>query len=382
MRRRKVQSADLVKYNANIRGKNVGDCVKRSLSLATGMSYQDTEKELHEAVKKRYSRGMAPDDAWKHSSVYDKVISAHGGTKHDHDEVELATLEDFVDNVLPAKGTYLITTGSKPDTHNHIVCVIDGKVYDSWDSRDQYVWCYYTFGDDIKVERNSEIDIANMSGEDIIKLLEKFNYFERIEKKAQGMLKRKGYEDAIFQFRSTDALNYKVITNCKVLFQPLNDTDKSRIYNFKLEIIATPFETAESFEKLINKVIDVRLYDRMYSIFQNEVQHKEAEEVKSKVRSKANERTEGRLNKNISLYSNEAKFFKTLPGWAQALATYFSINQPGQFSDSYEIYMIPLPDDPYHDQDDVIMIQGFDAAEFKRNLQHYHDTYEERHDDY
>ena len=374
----KIQSADLVKYNANERGKNVGDCVKRSLSLAFGMDYNNVGKELMNKVKevmpKSYARGE--DSLWKRSGVYDKVIADHGGIKHPHSEIDgLYTLEEFVDNVLPEKGTFLVTTGRKPETHDHIVCVIDGTVYDSWDSRDQYPYCYYSFGDDFKVERGAEIDIANLSEAQIEGLLDKANYYDRIAQKAYKMLEKAGYKDAKFDVTGMAVIHYKISTNCRITFPPSQYTGKIRNYSFKLELVCSPFETKESFNKLIEKVVNVRTYDRVYAILQNEKQEQEGEEVLQARMGYASDATKKRLSKTLYMLRNEQKLYDSLPGWARALTTYIDINQPGEFSDSYEIHLVPLPGDPYNDEDDFVIITAFDAQELRRKLQEYHDTF-------
>ena len=375
----KIKSAQLVSYNANERGKNVGDCVKRSLSLATDTSYSDIGKELMKKVKEIYPRSYSQgqDGLWKRSNVYDKVIEAHGGTKHKHEEVDgIITLEDFVDNVLPKKGTFLITTGSKPGTHNHIVCVIDGKVYDSWDSRNEYVWCYYTF-DNVTTERKAEVDVASLNYDQVQNLLDDLDFAQRVKAKVEGMLHKKGYDNAVFKISRLGVINYKITLGCKLEFPPFAGQDKWRNYSFKVDIVASPFETAESFAKLVDKAVNVRTYDRVYAILQNEKEEHAGWEVLDKLSQYDDEYLKKRLHKNLYMTTAERRFFNTLPGWARALTTYISINQPGEYSDSYELYMVPLPDDPYHPQSDTIMIRGFDADDFRHHLEHYRETYKE-----
>ena len=185
---RRINSADLVKYNANIRGKNVGDCVKRALSLATNSSYNDISKELLEAMHEIYKH---PDeDEWKRPTVFNHVIAAHGGSRPLKPKGDVYTLGDFVDNVLGHEGTFLVTTGKQPGTLSHIVCIIDGKIYDSWDSSNQYVYNYYTF-DDVVLERKSGLDIAKMQYSEVQDLLEDLNYADRLRDKASAMLSKK-----------------------------------------------------------------------------------------------------------------------------------------------------------------------------------------------
>lgn len=45
----KVNSATLVEYNANDRGKNAPDCVKRAISMAFSIPYSEVSKALREA---------------------------------------------------------------------------------------------------------------------------------------------------------------------------------------------------------------------------------------------------------------------------------------------------------------------------------------------
>ena len=100
-----IISADLVRYNANIRGKNVGDCVKRSLSLAFNIDYGQLEKELQQAAHKMYR--VPPENAYRRSIVYNEVIYAHGGSKPKEID-ETIKLGDFIDNELPDKEYFLL----------------------------------------------------------------------------------------------------------------------------------------------------------------------------------------------------------------------------------------------------------------------------------
>ena len=49
---RKIESAELVRYNANSSGKMSPDCVKRALSLAFDVPYSQIAKMLNEEMKK------------------------------------------------------------------------------------------------------------------------------------------------------------------------------------------------------------------------------------------------------------------------------------------------------------------------------------------
>lgn len=141
--KRFIRSADYVQYNANNRGTRTGDCVKRALSLAFDMSYSDIGKLLNEKMKeKRVYK-------WNIPSVYKSVAKELGASAWidvTGEDGKPMKLSDWVDNYADSSKTYLVHTG--PLRHvgegysvkrNHIVCVRDGKVWDSWDSRNEYV---------------------------------------------------------------------------------------------------------------------------------------------------------------------------------------------------------------------------------------------------
>lgn len=117
--------------NPNPNGSYVGDCVVRAIAIATGKSWYDTFVELclqslimydmpssnrvwHEFLKvKGYKRHVIPDD---YKGVY--------------------TVRDFCGEHF--KGRYILGTGT------HVVAVIDGNYYDTWDSGDESPVYYWT----------------------------------------------------------------------------------------------------------------------------------------------------------------------------------------------------------------------------------------------
>lgn len=226
------------------------------------------------------------------------------------------------------------------------------------------------------MERKSEIDIANMQYSEIQNMLDDLHFADRLRDKASTMLGKKGYLDGQFSIGSIGVIQYKIQTNCKVVFPPAVNS-KERIYRFKIDIICTPFETSQSFQKSVDKAVNVRLYDRMYAVLQNEAKQREAAKIEERAKQR-DEKSAQRLNRKLYMDSVETKFFKTLPGWAQALATYVSVDNPGQYHDSYEVYLVPLPDDPYNDGYDVLMFRGYTAPEIRKSIEHYGKTYEVR----
>lgn len=119
-----------VYFNPNPKGKMVGDCAVRAISRALGESWEAAYMRL-------IVLGMQDSDMPTANSVWGKALHRSG-----FDKCLLAkncsdcyTLEDFCrDNPL---GLYVVATSG------HVVTVVDGDIYDSWDSSAEtpiYYW--------------------------------------------------------------------------------------------------------------------------------------------------------------------------------------------------------------------------------------------------
>ena len=121
-----------VYYNPNpARKKNVGDCVVRAISKALGKSWEETYLELS-------IQGYIMGDLLSSNSVWNAYLR-HKSFKREiipDNYPESYTLADFAED--HPNGTYVIGTGT------HAVCVVDGIIYDAWDSsRETPVYFYY-----------------------------------------------------------------------------------------------------------------------------------------------------------------------------------------------------------------------------------------------
>lgn len=119
------------KYNPNpVKGQRVGDCTVRAISKATGQDWETTYAGL---TAYGFMLCDMPNANWvwgaylEDKGFYQSIIDRHGQ--------RIYTVEDFCkDN---PKGIYILAIDS------HVVCVIDGIYYDSWDSGKEipiYVW--------------------------------------------------------------------------------------------------------------------------------------------------------------------------------------------------------------------------------------------------
>ena len=118
-------------YNPNPVGRqSVGDCSIRALAKALNVSWEDAYAM---AAANGYQMGDLPSS----NSVWGAVLRQHGFYRENIPNIcpQCYTVEEFaMDNPV---GTYVLGTG------NHVVTVVDGDWYDTWDSKDEvpvYFW--------------------------------------------------------------------------------------------------------------------------------------------------------------------------------------------------------------------------------------------------
>ena len=117
-------------YNPNKLGKKVGDCAVRALTKALGISW-NTAYEL--MVEKGFEMADMPSS----NAVWGAVLKDHGFTRHAIDNTcpDCYTAKDFVRE--HRAGTFVLGFG------NHTCCIVDGILYDAWNSENEtpmYYW--------------------------------------------------------------------------------------------------------------------------------------------------------------------------------------------------------------------------------------------------
>ncbi len=119
-----------VYYNPNPSMKRVGDCVIRALSKLLDQSWEKTYIEV--AMK-----GYALHDMPSANHVWGRLMKDKGYRQHVIPDTcpDCYRIADFCDE--HPEGKYLLATGS------HVVAVVDGKYYDSWDSGDEVPVYYF-----------------------------------------------------------------------------------------------------------------------------------------------------------------------------------------------------------------------------------------------
>ena len=119
-----------IMYNPNPVGRTVGDCSTRALAKALDV---DWGTAYIMAAINGFSMGDMPSS----NSVWGSVLRQHGFKKAVLPEScpDCYTVGDFA--IEHPQGTYVLGTGT------HVVTMIDGDIYDSWDSLNEtpvYFW--------------------------------------------------------------------------------------------------------------------------------------------------------------------------------------------------------------------------------------------------
>lgn len=118
-------------FNENPAGKAVGDCAIRAISKALGQTWEQTYVGL---CLEGFRRGDLPNA----DSVWGPYLARHGFRRHfiPDDGLGAYTVADFAaDN---PEGTFILSMPGR-----HVVAVVDGGIYDSWDSSGEcptYFW--------------------------------------------------------------------------------------------------------------------------------------------------------------------------------------------------------------------------------------------------
>lgn len=117
-------------YNPNPDGNRVGDCTVRALCRATGKSWDEVYTGLS-AYGFEFKDMPSADKIWG-AYLEDHGFKAYMIDKHGKRRY---TVTDFCED--NPEGTYILAIGG------HVVCVVDGYFYDSWDSGNEtplYYW--------------------------------------------------------------------------------------------------------------------------------------------------------------------------------------------------------------------------------------------------
>lgn len=148
--------AGFVRYNANDNQRNVGDCVARSISFATGQDYKTTLHRLQQIARN------LDYPSYRNTRVF-KIMMKELGLR----EQKIADLEVDVASFCEdhPEGIYLLLVGKKAGDTSHAVCISNGDVYDSWDSQSQMITSYWQVSSSGNTIQITSEDIDNLKKE-------------------------------------------------------------------------------------------------------------------------------------------------------------------------------------------------------------------------
>ena len=131
-RREKFPNTDTFEYyNANPKGRITCDCVARAICTALEKSYSEV---LREMVELSIETGYEYTD----KKCIDKYLESKGWKKEKQPRKSNNKKYTGAEFVKGFEDTCVANIGG-----NHIVCIKNGKVYDTWDSTDGCIGNYW-----------------------------------------------------------------------------------------------------------------------------------------------------------------------------------------------------------------------------------------------
>lgn len=119
------------RHNANPKGRNTTDCTVRAFSLALNQDYEETLKEM---VNSSLESGYFMDD----KDGYGIYLASKGWKKQPQPKKKNGKKFTAKEFLRTFKGTAIAHVGC-----HHIVCIKDGKVWDTWDCTNGAVGNYW-----------------------------------------------------------------------------------------------------------------------------------------------------------------------------------------------------------------------------------------------
>ena len=115
-----------VDYNPNPKRAIVGDCVIRALTKALNSDWETVYANLT-------AYGFAFGDLPNSNRVWGRFLKEKGFIRYNFD-MDI-TVNEFCE--LNQAGIFVLGLDS------HVVCVENGKIYDTWDCGDEYLYCFW-----------------------------------------------------------------------------------------------------------------------------------------------------------------------------------------------------------------------------------------------
>ena len=300
--RRCTVSDNFVRYNANARGRYVGDCVKRAMSLAFNKPYLQVEKDLNRVRKECNLTSFSYCSPF----VFERLIKEYGaGNKQLLPCDYRITISNFAKGF---NGTYLVDCcGRDEDRPTHIVCVTDHKVYDSWDSSEYVVWDYFKVSDQ-NLRNTNVIDVANYEGEKWVNLL--------VDRVTKGL--SKCVVPYMLDKRYYLARSHSVVVSVRV--NP--KTKYLQPVTVNCYVSVSPFQSYKTFEREMTKEIENKVYTRTLAV------RNDAKQVMKYLSNCADDYVPDNWCRSVVVSGdgNSLRAYRSLPAWIKPLVVEFRHN--------------------------------------------------------
>lgn len=357
MKKQRVISSNLIKYNANSRGTNTTDCVCRAISTAYAMKYNDVLKLLNKAQKKfGYT--------YKYLSVFGMVIHDLGAKVHIVSKDNNQSLDQFAD--AHNSGTYIVCVSKSVNGNpSHVACVIDGDVYDTWDSRNQYVVKQYWEVTATHTHDRFDMDKYREQLREVLYEASS-NFCNKYCKKFEIP------EDKIM----FNGIRYNAnVLNIILWYKSSVSNNK---YDFSFSISYPIDTTIDDAILYTENICKTRLYDRFYNASKKDKEYEEVTNQEVKYRRPNDKMLHDSFEQSLS--GRTKQLYNNLPTVIRPYVLSIEVDHLGQYHDSVMVECCPLPDDTYDGT--IVRFTGYNFQMIKAMIKRYVDTFEQPVRDY
>lgn len=241
--------AGFVRYNANDKQRNVGDCVARSISFATEQDYNTT---LHKLQQLARNLGY---DSYRNTRVFKAMMNTLGLREQKIADMAIDVASFCEDH---PEGTYLLLVGKNAGDTSHVVCISNGDVYDSWDSQKQLIASYW--------QVSSSGNTIQINPEDLDRLTADLDPV--ISKVILQSSKKMPYAEIYYNFIDSKNIDYGVrfTVFCSTAFEDLRMSFYSDSHRKYLVAKLNPLKSYQEQRSQVIERTRVQLREWLYSI--------------------------------------------------------------------------------------------------------------------
>lgn len=328
-------------YNANSKAIHTEDCVKRAISIAYKMDYDEVARGLNKVKRKlNYS-------AFNVTPVFKTYMFELGlvrvGKCADFNIPKSTTVKEFCE--IFSTGTYVLSVGKVAGgPSDHLVCIIDGDFWDTWDCSSRVVSTIYVVNESI--EDNQETLNTNDIFEEVM-----IHIVENLGKQAKKM------PWASFDWSEIDTIDKYTIQ--QTIAMKL-DPDKLNLryvsyyrpsYTYTLKI--NPRLSKEDNIKILKEKLWVRVREWAYA---------ERKDIEDDLAVKT-------LDCHYD-FRGDKKLLLKLPEWVRDRVTYLKDDGSG-YSDRYVCDFEAFPEDPRYDENPSVTCYADTIPELRGHLDDY-----------